>query len=179
MIGAYYKLISLPEEIKTINNIKSKVRLDCISFFNDVKCHYEGLRNFINSKGQMYFYRTPSKEFVNSLNRPSEWSLTGNGLNLSSIYIDDIDFENIGYGYPNANRYLVNGSFNPLYEFRNDGYLFIIDKNYKQIELLVIPGGRNLISSYYQKMIDGGFEDQLTYYRKEAKVFYQYEGMVL
>ena len=100
-------------------------------------------------------------------------------MNLSSIYIDDIDFENIGYGYPNANRYLVNGSFNPLYEFRNDGYLFIIDKNYKQIELLVIPGGRNLISSYYQKMIDGGFEDQLTYYRKEAKVFYQYEGMVL
>ena len=179
MIGAYYKLISLPEEIRTINNIKSKVRLDCISYFDEVKGQYGGLRDFINSKGQMYFYRTPSKEFINSCKKTTEWSLTGNGLNLSSIYIDDIDFENIGYGYPNARRYLVNGSFNPLYEFRNDGYLFILDKSHKQIELLVIPGSRNLISSYYQKMIDGGFEYELTHYRKEAKVFYQYEGMVL
>jgi len=50
---------------------------------------------------------------------------------------------------------LSNGNENPLFKFRNDGYLFINNKNYSEIELLVIPNGRNLISSYYQKIIDG------------------------
>ena len=50
---------------------------------------------------------------------------------------------------------MSNGNENPLFKFRNDGYLFINNKNYSEIELLVIPNGRNLISSYYQKIIDG------------------------
>jgi hypothetical protein len=74
---------------------------------------------------------------------------------------------------------LSNGSINPLFEFRNDGYLFVMNKDYSEIELLIIPDGRNLISSYYQKLIDGGFDDEVAQLRKEAKKFYQYEGLVL
>ncbi len=100
-------------------------------------------------------------------------------MNFSSIYIDDLDFPEIGYGYPNVNRFLSNGSKNPMFEFRNDGYLFLINKDYSEIELFVIPDGRNLISSYYQKMIDGGFDDEVRELRKQAKIFYQYDGLVL
>ncbi|MBK6362023.1 MAG: hypothetical protein IPF52_00445 [Saprospiraceae bacterium] len=71
------------------------------------------------------------------------------------------------------------GSKNPLFEFRNDGYLFLINQDYSEIELLIISDGRNLISSYYQKLIDGGFDDELKNLRQQAKDFYKYEGLVI
>lgn len=180
MIGAYYKLAILPDEVRAANKIRSKARLDCISFTDKVAGGYKGLTNFVNNKGQLFFYKTPCRDFISAdSKRLAEWSLTGNGLNLSSIYIDDLDFPEIGYGYPNANRLLSNGSKNPLFEFRNDGYLFLINKDYSEIELLIIPDGRNLISSYYQKLIDGGFDDEVRELRQGTKVFYQYDELVL
>lgn len=180
MIGAYYKLATLPDEVKAANKIRSKVRLDCISFTDMVAGNYKGLTNFVNHKGQLFFYKTACRDFVNTdSKRLAEWSLTGNGLNFSSIYIDDLDYPEIGYGYPNAKRHLSNGSFNPLFEFRNDGYLFLMNKDYSEIELLIIQDGRNLISSYYQKLIDGGYDDELLSLRQLAKIFYQYDGLVL
>jgi hypothetical protein len=74
---------------------------------------------------------------------------------------------------------LSNGTPNPLFPFRNDGYLFLVNTDYTEIELLIIPDGRNLISSYYQKMIDGGFEEEVNLLRKQARPFYRYEGLVL
>lgn len=180
MIGAYYKLATLPDEVRAANKIRSKARLDCLFFTDMVAGNYKGLTNFVNHKGQLFFYKTPCRDFVNTdSKRIAEWSLTGNGLNFSSIYIDDLDFTELGYGYPNANRHLSNGKENPLFEFRNDGYLFLINKDYSEIELLVIPDGRNLLSSYYQKMIDGGFDDEIRQLRHQGKAFYQYDELVL
>jgi hypothetical protein len=179
MLGAYFKLSVLPDEVRELNKIISKQRLDCISYTDKVAGNYKGLTNFVNNKGLLFFYKTPARDFVNAdSKRLSEWSLTGNGLNFSSIYIDDLDFPEIGYGYPNANRLLSNGSPNPLFEFRNDGYLFLMNKTLTEIEVLIIPDGRNLISSYYQKLIDGGFDDEVKEMRKQAKPFYQYDGLV-
>ena len=180
MIGAYFKLALLPDEVRASNKIRSKARLDCIVYSDLVKGNYKGLTNFVNHKGQLFFYKTPCKDFVTTdSKRLAEWSLTGNGLNFSSIYIDDLDYPEIGYGYPNASRLLSNGSINPLFEFRNDGYLFVMNKDYSEIELLIIPDGRNLISSYYQKFIDGGFDDEVRQLRLQAKPFYQYDNFVL
>jgi len=180
MIAAYYRLVILPDEVRAANKIKSKARLDCISFADMVAGSYKGLINFVNHKGWLFFYKTPCINFVGTgSKRLSEWSLTGNGLNFSSIYIDDLDFSEIGYGYPNANRLLSNGNPNPLFDFRNDGYLFLMNKDYSEIELLVIPDGRNLISSYYQKMIDGDFDDEVRELRQRATVFYKYDQLVL
>ena len=165
----YYKFV-------TANKIKSIAKLECISLTDIVASNYKGLTNYINDKGKLIFYKTPCRDFVNTdSKRLAEWSLTGNGINFSSIYIDDLDYPEIGYGYPNASRLLSNGSQNPLFEFRNDGYLFLINKDYSEIELLIIPDGRNLISSYYQKFIDGGFDDEVRELRKQAKIFYQYD----
>jgi hypothetical protein len=180
MIGAYYKLAILPDDVKTAFKIKSKARLDCILYADKTANGYKGLTNFVNGKGQLYFYKTSCRDFINTdSKRLAEWSLTGNGLNLSSIYIDDLDFAEIGYGYPNANRHLSNGSLNPLFEFRNDGYLFLVNKDYSEIELLIIPDGRNLISSYYHKLIDGGFDDEVRQLRQQSKTFYNYSGFSL
>lgn len=179
MIGSYYKLAIFSDEVRAANKIKSKARLDCISFSDRVAGGYKGLTFFVNQKrfkGQLFFYKTPCRDFVNTdSKRLAEWSLTGNGLNFSSIYIDDLEFPEIGYGYPNAKRLLKDGSQNPLFEYRNDGYLFLMNKDYSEIEILVIPDGRNLISSYYQKLIDGDFDDDIQELRQQAKIFYTYE----
>ena len=180
MIGAYYKFEALPNDVKVLNKIRSKARIDCTKYIDNVQGGYKGLTFFVNHKRQLFFYKTPAKDFVNTDNRRlAEWALTGEGLNLSSIYIDDIDFPEYGHGQPNANRLLKNGTPNPLFEFRNDGYLFIMNKDYSQIELLIIPDGRNLIHSYYQKLIDGGFDDELKELRLKAVNFYQYLGGLL
>ena len=178
MIAAYYKLALLPEEIRTANNIKSKARLDCIAYTDLIAGGYKGLTNFVNSKGLLFFYKTPCINFVNTdRKRLAEWSLTNNNINLSSIYIEDFDFPEIGYGYPNPNRLLSNGSINPQFEWRNDAFLFLINSDYTIIELFIIPDGRNLISAYYQRMIDGGFEAELKRLRDLARLFCRYDGL--
>ena len=179
MIMAYFKLVSLSEDKRANSKIKSKARLDCIQYSDKMENGYKGLTKFVNPKGQLYFYKTACRDFVNTdIKRLAEWSLTGNGLNLSSIYIDDIDYPEIGYGYPNAKRVLSNGNLNPLFEFRNDGYLFLLNKDYSEIEMLIVPDGRNLISSYYQKLIDGGFDEELKKFRQNSQIFFNYDFLV-
>lgn len=174
MIGGYFKLVVLPDEVKAQNKIRSKARLDCIAFAGN----YQGLTKFVNKQGQLYFYKTPCKEFVEAQSRRvAEWSLTNSNLNFSSIYIEDFDFLEFGYGYPNAKPRLSNGEPNPLYHFKNDGYLFIVNKDYSQIEILILPDGRNLISHYYQHLIDGYFDTELQKFRSEAKIFFEYIGL--
>jgi len=180
MLTAYFKLVQLPDEIRAANKIRSKTRLDCVSHADMVPGGYKGLTNFVNSKGQLFFYKTPAREFVTTdSKRIAEWSLTNGSKNLSSIYIEDLDCPEVGYGYPNSKPSLSNGSPNPLFRFRNDGYLFLLNPDYTEIEILIIPEGRNLITSYYQIMIDRGLEDELRELRQRAKPFFNYEGYVL
>jgi len=179
MLSAYYKLVQLPDEIRAANKIRSKTRLDCVSYADMVPGGYKGLTNFVNSKGQLFFYKTPAREFVTTdSKRLAEWSLTNGSKNLSSIYIEDLDCPDIGYGYPNSKTSLSNGSPNPLFRFGNDGYIFLLNPDLSEVEIIVIQEGRNLITSYYQKMIDGGLEDELRNLRQRAKPFFNYEGFV-
>lgn len=185
MIAALYKFVALSDEIKAQNKIRSEARLDCISVSDTTSGGYKGLTNFVNTKrfnGQLYLYKTPPTDFVNAdSKRIAEWALTNSiqkqTINFSSIYIEDLACPEIGFGYPNPNRLLKNGSPNPLFPFRNDGFLFIINKDYTEIEILIIPDGRNLISSYYQIMIDGGFENEIRELRANTKPYYKYEGL--
>jgi len=175
MIGAYYKLVALPDDVRAKYKIRSKARLDCISFTDRVPGEYKGLTFFVNRKGQLFFYKTPARDFVKAdRKRIAEWALTNSNLNLSSIYIEDMDYPEFGYGHTNPNEYLSNGNPNPLFPFRNDGYLFIMNTDYSKIELLVVPNGRNLISSYYQKLIDGGFDEELKSLREASIPFFTY-----
>ncbi len=173
MIAGYYKLEALPYEIKTQNKIKSKARLDCIAYAGN----YKGLTNFVNKQGQLFFYKTSCREFIEAqTKRVAEWSLTNGSLNFSSIYIEDFDFLEYGYGYPNAKPRLSNGDPNPLHLFKNDGYLFIVNKDYTEIEILILTDGRNLISHYYQHLIDGYFDAEIQRLRSEAKPYFEYIG---
>jgi len=176
----YFKFIDLPEDLRSFNKIKSKVRVDCISSSSLNGKQYAGLTNFVNSKGQLFFYKTPCRDFVHcDSKRTADLSLTNNSINLSSLYIEDIDFPLIAYGYPNAKRLLKNGLPNPQFKFRNDAYLFFLNEDYSMIEMIVIPDARNLIHSFYNKAIDSDFKKELADLRDKATPFFNYSGLGL
>ncbi len=181
MLKAYYKFIVLPDEVRSLNKIKSESRLDCICFTDKVTGNYKGLTFFVNSKGQFYLYKTiPESFIIADKKRLSEWTITSKNINISSIYIDDLNNLQYGYGYPNPNKfYGKNRMLNPLFQFRNDAYLFIMNQDLTEIEILVIPDGRNLVRSYYLKLLDGGFNNEIRELRNQAKLFYNYDGLVL
>lgn len=174
MIEGYYKMVTLSDEVKSQNKIKSQSRLDCVLFAGD----YKGLTNFVNAKGQLFLYKTQCREYIKAnIKRRAEWSLTNNSLNFSSIYIEDFNSKNFGYGYPNGKQKLSNGDPNPLFPFKNDGYLFVINEDYTEVEIFVIKDGRNFITQYYQHLIDGEFEEEFQKIREKAKPFYNYIGL--
>jgi len=175
---AYLKFVMLLDEVKVLNKIrKGLTRRDCICTANLDDLNKHGLMNFVNRSGQLILYKTAPRDFVKAdRSRRSEWSLTGNNLNFSSVYNEDLNYQEYGYGNPNANKFIGNGILNPMYEFRTDGYLFIVNKDWTEVEILIIPEGRNLISSYYQILIEGGYDELIQNFRKDAKPFYNYEG---
>ena len=182
MLKIYLKLKVLPVELREANKIKSKMRLDCIAYTDNYPGGYKGYSLLNNKKEQLYMYKSAPHDVINShYKRIAEWVLIGNSggqqINFSSIYIEDIDCVNFGYGYPNSNLTLRNGHKNPMYEFCHDGYLFIVNPDYTEIEILIIPNGRNLISSYYQRLIDGDFDDVINDLRNQSKVYFPYIGL--
>lgn len=180
MITSYYKFDCLPDDIKQAHGIRSKQRLDCTLHSHITNDEYQGLKPFQNKKAQMVLYKSPAKDIVSAnRKRVAEWILTSGHLNFSSIYIEDMDCPQIGYGYPNAKPRLSNGQMNPLFEFRNDGYIFLLNDDYTEIEVLIVKDGRNLIGSYYQLMIDGGLNDQLNKLREQALPYFIYGGLGL
>ena len=173
---AYYRLQKLPEEVKKNHKIRSKDRLDCTEFSDETVAGYEGLKPFVNRKGQLFLYLTPARQFVTGqAKRVAEWSLTQSSLNLTSLYIEDFSNPQFAYGYPNASSKLSNGSENPLYQYRSDGYLFSLSENLEQIEMIVLPDQRNMISSWYQLLIDGELDEDIQRLRQSAKQFFDYE----
>ena len=165
---AYYRFENLPKTVKKLNKIRAEKRIDCTHHFNPLQ--YRGLTKFVNKKRQMFFYIGDTNHHQY---QKSDVALTQSQYNFSSI-IYQCDGCNIGYGYPNPNYKLANGSLNPLYKHRNDGYIFIHNEDYSKLELLVFPFKKCVIESIYNSILDGYFDDQLEYMQGASKVFYDY-----
>ena len=162
----------MPDEVRACNKIKSLNRLDCIGYTDNVPNGYKGLLSFVNSKGQLFLYRASAPAIVKANSkRVATWILTHGSLNVSSIYLELPEY---GYGYPNAKPFLNNGSPNPLFPFRSDAYLFIVNKDISVIELLIIPNEKNMISGYHNQLIDGEFNEEINQLRNDAKPFFKY-----
>lgn len=169
MIDAYYKLEVLSKDLAEYNKIKSRNRFDCISFTDE----YLGINSFINKKGMFYMYLNNPKHIVKSRNeRKSNLLLTSQGLNFTSLY-NEFDGSKY-YGYPNENLKLKNGDLNPLYNFRNDIYLFEISSDFKSIDLFIIKNQKGLVSQIYQMFIDGEFETEIEEIKSKTKPFFNY-----
>ena len=174
----YFKFQELTPEIRLNNKLKPDTvnRLDCVSA-NIPNNDYRGLTFFVNRKEQLFFYKTKADAISKAdLKRQAVWMLTNRSINLSSMYIDIPEHPNFAYGNPPHRQMLgkAKNKPNPLFAFKNDLYLFIINSDYTVIELLVIPEQKNLWNHYYFKLIQGGFNDAIQKLRKDASTFFDY-----
>ena len=114
-------------------------------------------------------------------NVPSMRLQAKNSLNFTGLkdYFIDGEISGCAYGYPDDKpTYSSKNKPNPFYDYREDGYLFLIhqDENNPQnlipisIELMVLEGAKAVISGYCKMLSQGGFDEALMSARKVAGV---------
>ena len=114
-------------------------------------------------------------------NVPSMRLQAKNSLNFTGLkeYFQDGEISGFAFGYPDDKPTSSSKNKpNPFYEYREDGYLFLIhqDENNPQnlipvsIELMVLEGAKVMISSYCKMLSLGGFDEALMSARKLAGV---------
>lgn len=113
-------------------------------------------------------------------NVPSMRLQAKNSLNFTGLkeYFVDGKLSGFAYGYPlDKSTYSKDEKKNPFFEYREDGFLFLIKQDEKEpnnqvptcIELVVLEGAKVLISAYCKQLLMGGFDDALQALRKQAK----------
>lgn len=113
-------------------------------------------------------------------NVPSMRLQAKNSLNFTGLkeYFQDGKLSGYAYGYPlDKQTYSKDDKPNPFYDYRNDGFLFLIEQDYKDptniapvsIELIVLEGAKVLISAYCKQLVLGGFDEALQALRVQAQ----------
>lgn len=113
-------------------------------------------------------------------NVPSMRLQAKNSLNLTGLkeYFVDGKLSGFAYGYPlDKPTYSKDEKQNPFYEYKEDGFLFLIHQDDQDpenqiptcIELVVLEGAKILISAYCKQLVMGGFDEALEALRKQAE----------
>ena len=106
-----------------------------------------------------------------------------NSLNFTGLkeYFINGKLSGYAYGYPLADKnYSKDKKSNPFFEYRDDGFLFIIHQDKTAtttkdqikpdiIELIVLEGAKVLIASYCKQLMIGGFDEAIKALREQAK----------
>ena len=179
-ISLYLKCIVLPNELKAKHKITltpANIRLDCV----EINGFWKGIEPFINSKGMIKFDLIPTKGIINSPDqRRAGYKLQGwkDSINFSSLYeYYAPEYTGFGWGEPNDKKTMrVKGKDvpNPMYPFKNAGFLFIYSKDYSCIEILVIEGERHLWNGNVKALASGAMNEALQQIRATAKPFFEY-----
>ncbi|WP_028902319.1 hypothetical protein [Prevotella sp. P6B4] len=101
-------------------------------------------------------------------------------LNFTGLkeYFVDGKLSGVAYGYPlDKPTYSKDNRQNPFFEYKEDGFLFLIHQNEQapesqtpnSIELVVLEGAKVLISAYCKQLLMGGFKEALEALRKQAQ----------
>ena len=172
---AYLKFSVLPNDVKANNKIKVDAvvpRYDLISNTG----YWGGLNGLVTRKGLAYLNLISNNE--TQVQNGAKWRLqTKDSCNFSSVYILTKQMNNCFIGYGNPLRkatYSIKQKPNPFLEFKNDGLLFIISEDWKEIEVLVIKNGYFTIQGNAEALANGVYNEALEAMRANAKAFYQY-----
>lgn len=172
---AYMKFQELPKEVKANNKIKVDAvipRYDLVLMAG----YWGGLNGLKTKKGLAYLnlIRNDSTQVING----AQWRLqTKDSCNFSSLFVITQKLDNcfVGYGNPlRKETFSIKQKPNPFYEYKNDGLLFVISEDWKQIEVLIIKDGFFTIQGNAEALANGCFNEALETMRATAKEFYQY-----
>jgi hypothetical protein len=177
-LNYYLKIAVLPSDVRARNGINTETncRYDGISQTGD----YPPFELIKNHKGMLFFNLCNSDGTINSSDkrRADTWLQCTGGKygNLSSIYTLELGTDIIiAYGNPSDKQYfkpttqfLKDGTINQkqkpnhFFNYKNDGFVFLIKNDWSEIEIIVISNGKNIIQSVAKKVADKEFEDELT-----------------
>ena len=111
-------------------------------------------------------------KLTDGLRLPSMRLQAKNSLNLTGLkeWFNDGKLSGFAYGYPYSEAtYSKQQKHNPFYEYKNDGFLFIIDTTTLNptdnlplsFEMIVIEKAKAVISALCKQLQMGGFESAL------------------
>lgn len=146
-------------------------------------CRYNGFwtgfEHLKTKKGEVYLNLIPSDKNPNRKTdgavmeyyaqmRPRECK---GSFNLSGLRLmQDTEVNQwVCSGEPSTEIKLKTGDFNPLYDERNDGFIFVLDKDLQWLELWVIADQRLLIDGYRKAFELGTYDTALTRIRTTSK----------
>lgn len=175
-INAYFRLEQLSVEVRTANKIKSDSRLDCVAFAGG----YQPVLDARNSKGMFYVTCTDTRGIVNTTDsRRADRLLSIAGkYNLGSLFLlDETASKGRLVAYSNPNGAKVCGKDkkpNPFAGCGKDLLLFLINKDWNSIEMLVIKGACGFALQYAKFLASGELDEQLQELRDSAGELYEY-----
>ena len=143
--------------------------------------YYEPMEQIKGRNGLVSMYLM--EKLKEGANVPSMRLQAKNSLNFTGLkdYFVDGKLSGFAYGYPLADKvYSSKIIENPFYEYRNDGFLFVVHQDKKAataaeqirptfIELIVLDSAKVLIPSYCKQLMMGGFDEAINQLRKQAK----------
>lgn len=141
---------------------------------------YPPMEALVGKDGKISMYLVRSiKEGENT---PNIRLQAKNSLNFTGLkhYFVDGQLTGAAYGYPPKDKFYSKKNIpNPFYEYREDGFLFIIDFGDdvaglpqsavpQTIELMVLDRAKPLIGDYCRSLLLGGFNAEIARLRDEA-----------
>ena len=138
--------------------------------------YYPPMEQLVGRGGKISFNLIANKEGIDV----PPYRLQGkNSYNLTGLKDYFVDGKLTGYAYGEPMQtaaYSKENKINPFYDYRQDGYLFLIEQDGdktnitpKAIELIVLECAKPLIGSYCKMLEQGGFDEALEIIRKQAK----------
>ena len=132
-----------------------------------------------DGKVSMYFMQKDKDD--KSSTPPMRLQAKGS-LNFTGLkdYWQDGKMSGFCFGYPDPRpTYSSKNKPNPLFPCKNDGFLFVVHYDDTAViqpeqikpsafELIVIEGGKLMISAYCKQLMMGGFDEALEQLRKQA-----------
>ena len=179
-ISAYLYFKQLPDlknvTRKGITTQRKQPRYDLVAMAG----FWSALSKLKNYKGKLFFNMidTDKNEYRKQGGTTPEYYLQcapskSKTINFSGIRFQYMDGKETIFasGEPSNSPKLKGGVINPMYEQRNDGFLFLFSNDRNVLEVLIIEDGRELIDAYRKQLSIGGFNDILDTLRRQAKPY--------
>ena len=146
--------------------------------------YYPPMDEITGRDGKVSMYLQVSKDSGSKKdNAPAMKLQAKDSLNFTGLkdYFVNGRLSGFAYGYPlSAETYGSKRKHNPFYDYKDDGFLFIIHQDQTAaseaqkikpafIELIVLEGAKVLISAYCKQLVMGGFDEVLKALREQAQ----------
>ena len=145
--------------------------------------YYPPMDELRGRDGRVSVYLMAKRETQTKSSVPAMSLQAKNSLNLTGLkdYFVNGYLSGFAYGYPlDKPVFSAKKRPNPFYECREDGFLFVVHQNKEaltpeakqlptEFEMIVLQGGKCLISAYCKALMSGGFDSRLKELRKQVK----------